>query len=348
MGEALRFERRQVGLVEHQQFGDPVGADLAQHLAYGVDLAGRVGGARVDHVDEVVGVGGDLEGALEGLDQPVGQTAHEADRVGEQHRLAPGQRQAAGGRVEGGEQAVLRQHAGVGEGVEQARLAGVGVADDRDRGQPAALALLALEVTRAGQLLEVDLELGDAAQHAPAVDLELGLAAAEAGADAAALLGEPGSGAAAQARQAVLEQRQLDLRPALQGVGVLGEDVEDHRRAVDGGAPEQALEVVLLGRGQLVVEHDRVGVDGEAQQAQLLGLALADEPGVIGVVAPLHHAAGLVGAGGVDQRGELVEAGVGVVVGDVGEGDTDEHDALPHGAVDQRGAECFGVRGVGH
>ena len=56
--------------------------------------------------------------------------------------------------------------------------------------------------------------------------------------------------------------------------------------------------------------------------------------------------AGLVGAGGVDQRGELVEAGVGVVVGDVGERDADEHDALPDGAVDERGAERFGVRGV--
>ena len=35
---------------------------------------------------------------------------------------------------------------------------------------------------------------------------------------------------------------------------------------------------------------------------QLLGLALADEPRVIGVVAALHQAADLVGAGGVDQQ----------------------------------------------
>ncbi len=73
----------------------------------------RVGGAGVDDVHQVVGAGGDLERALERLDQPVRQAAHEPDRVGEQHRLATGQRQAARRRVERGEQPVLDEHAGV-------------------------------------------------------------------------------------------------------------------------------------------------------------------------------------------------------------------------------------------
>ena len=87
--------------------------------------------------------------------------------------------------------------------------------------------------------------------------------------------------APAESRQAVAQQRQLDLRLALERVGVLPEDVEDHRRAVDRGAAEQLLEVVLLGGRQLVVEHDGVGIDAEADLAQLLGLALADEPRVV-------------------------------------------------------------------
>ena len=70
------------------------------------------------------------------------------------------------------------------------------------------------------------------------------------------------------------------MRPS-ERVGVLGEDVEDHGGAIDGGAPEQTFQVVLLCWGQLVVEHDGVGVDGEAQLVQLLGLALADEPGAV-------------------------------------------------------------------
>ena len=235
---------------------------------------------------------------------------------------------------------------GVGEGVEQRRLAGVGVADDRHRGEPAALALLALQVAGALELLEVVVELADPPQDPPTVDLEARLAATEAHADAAALLGESGRGSTPQPWQAVAQQRQLDLRASFEGVGVLGEDVEDHRRAVDGGAAEQTFEVVLLRRRQLVVEHDGVGVDLEAQLAQLLGLALADEPGAVRRVAPLGDAGRLVGAGRVDERGELVEAGLGLLVGHAGKGDTDEHDALTEGALDERRAEGFGVGAV--
>ena len=102
-------------------------------------------------------------------------------------------------------------------------------------------------------LAQLGLELVDAALDAAAVDLELGLAGAT-GADAgaarrhaAALLGERRA-LAAEAGQPVAEQGQLDLGLALLAVGVLGEDVEDHRGAVDGGAPEELLEVALLGR----------------------------------------------------------------------------------------------------
>ena len=182
-------------------------------------------------------------------------------------------------------------------------------------------------------------EPGDAGTDPAPLDFELGLAAAEPGADAAALLRQSGLGAPAQARQAVAQQRQLDLRLALRGPGVLGEDVEDHRRAVDRGTPQQLLQVVLLGRGQLVVEDDGVGVDGEAQFAQFFGLALADEEGVVRVIARLHQPAHLVGAGRVDQRRQFVEAGVGVLLGRPGERDPDQHDAFTETALDQGGAQ---------
>ena len=68
----------------------------------------------------------------------------------QQHPLAAGQVEAAGGGVEGGEQAVLDEHAGVGELVEQRRLAGVRVADDGDLLEAAAGAALALRVAVAG------------------------------------------------------------------------------------------------------------------------------------------------------------------------------------------------------
>ncbi len=110
----------------------------AKHLAHRGDLALGIGRRAVDDVNQVVAASGDLERALERLDQSVRQVADEADRVGDQHRLAAGQRQSAGRRIERGEQSILDQHAGMGEMVEQRRLPGVGVADDGHRGEPAA------------------------------------------------------------------------------------------------------------------------------------------------------------------------------------------------------------------
>ena len=68
--------------------------------------------------------------------------------------------------------------------------------------------------------------------------------------------------------------------------------------------PEELLEVVLLGGRQLVVQHDGVGVDGEAELLQLLGLPLAEVPGRVGPVATLHETGDLVGTCGVDEEGE--------------------------------------------
>ena len=77
-------------LLNDQQLGHGGGVDLVEHRAHGRDLTLGVGRAGVDDVHQVVGAGGDLERALERLDQPVRQVAHEADRVGEQHRFATG------------------------------------------------------------------------------------------------------------------------------------------------------------------------------------------------------------------------------------------------------------------
>ena len=77
---------------------------------------------------------------------------------------------------------------------------------------------------------------------------------------------------------------------------------------------------------------------------QLGRLALADEPGVIGVIPALDHPTHLVGSGRVDERGQLVEARLGVLVVGAGERDADEHDPLADGAFDEGCAEGFGVR----
>ena len=119
----------EVGLVEHQQFGDVAGLDLAEHRVHGVDLL-RIGRAGVDHMDEQIGLGHHLQGALEGLDEAVGQTADESDRVGHEDGLTTREREAARRRVEGGEETVFDQDTGGRQPVQQRRLAGVRVAHD--------------------------------------------------------------------------------------------------------------------------------------------------------------------------------------------------------------------------
>ena len=108
-------------------------------------------------------------------------------------------------------------------------------------------------------VLEVVFELVDATLDATAVDFELRFART-ARADATGLLREPGA-RTAQPRQAVAQLRQFDLRLALLAVRVLGEDVEDHRGAIERGAAEQLLEIELLRRSELVVEDDGVAVE---------------------------------------------------------------------------------------
>ncbi len=193
----------------------------------------------------------------------------------------------------------------VGEPVEQGRLPRVGVAHERDRRDPPAQAGLALHRPGLVELIEVALELGDPPQDAPAVDLELGLTGTP-GADARALLAELDA-ATAQAGEAVAQLRELHLQHALLAGGVLGEDVEDQRDAVDDVALEQRLEVALLRGRQLVVEHHDVDVERVGELAQLRGLALADVGRGVGPVAALELALDRVGTRGVDEERELVE-----------------------------------------
>ena len=280
----------------------PISSSTAAHR---VHLALGVGRRTVDHVDHEVGQADRVEGRAERLHQLVGQLADEADGVGDQHRLAAGQGQLAGPGVEGDEQPVLGRHPGVGQPVEEGRLAGVGVADQGQLAMAAASTRPPLDLPGPLHLAQVVLQPVHAADQPPAVHLELGLTGPP-GADATGLLAEP-EASAPQAGQPVAQQGQLHLGLALGAPGVLGEDVEDHRGAVDGGAAEQLLEVALLGRAELLVEDHGVGVDRTDRLGQLVHLAPPDEGGRVGSVAPLDDPGDHVGPGRVDQQGQLVE-----------------------------------------
>ena len=225
-----------------------------------------------------------------------GSCADEPDGVGERVEPPVGGLGAAHGRVEGREELVLDEHARAGEPVEERGLAGVGVAGDRDARhgvRPAAAAawcrgpvFISLISRRSLAMRGVD---------PAAVELDLGLTgtarahALAAGGLATGLAGHR-LAPAAQARQEVLELGQLDLRLALPGLRVLGEDVEDQRGAVDDLDLDDVLQGAPLAGRQLGVADDGVGALGDDDVAQLGGLALAEVGGRVGVGAALDDA----------------------------------------------------------
>src|SRR5262249_19674822 len=246
----------EVDLVHDEELGPVGGADLAEDGADGLDLLVGVGSTGVDDVHEHVDLGDLLQRRAERLDELVREAAYESDGVADERDLAAAQLQATRRRIERREQAVLDESVGARQPVQQGRLACVGVADERHGRELTPPASLALRGPGLGETLELGLELVHAPLDATPVHLELGLARAP-GADAAGLLAQLDA-APPQPRQPVSQLRQLDLHHALLAVGVLGEDVEDQGDAVDDVAPELLLEVALLRRRQLVVEHDDV------------------------------------------------------------------------------------------
>ena len=148
---------------------------------------------------------------------------------------------------------------------------------------------------------------------APPVGLQLGLTGtththAAAGAAApAGTTGLPGQRLTptAQSGQQVLQLGQLDLRLTFLALGVLGEDVEDQRGAVDDLDLGALLQVAQLRRGQLTVTDDRVGAGGEHHRAKIVDLAAADVRGRVGSGTTLDEPFEHLRTGGLGQRGEL-------------------------------------------
>src|SRR5688500_4070375 len=259
----------------------------------------------VDDVDEKVRVIELLERRAERRDESRRELADEADRVRDEDRAAARQRHPPRRRIQRRERLVGDEHGRTRQGIEQRRLADVRVADQSREEQtvaasrePAALALLLY-------FGEPRLEIDEAPLDDAPVCLEEGLARSacpDATAEPRQTLPD-----AAQARQLVLELRDLDLHASFLCLRVASEDVEDQLRAIDDPAACQRFETALLPRREPVVAYDEIRGDARAFGADLRGLALP-HPGVrVGRAALLDGPTRDDAGGRLDQRGELLE-----------------------------------------
>ena len=294
-----------IDLVEHQQLRQLAGADRFQHFVHLGDalLAQRIGG--IHQVQQEIGLARLAQGGTERGHQLVRQVADEADGVG-QHRIATGQRDAAHGRVQRGEQLVGGIRAGTGQCIEQGGLAGVGVAHQGHARHFAAHARTAHLGALHFHLFQPLLQLLHALLQQPAVGFQLGFAGA-AQADGAAALALKVGPAAHQPRGQVAQLRQLHLQLAFVAVRTLGEDVQDQAGTVDHPAFEEALQVAFLHRAELVVDQDQVGAGGLGGGLHFIQLAAADQGGRIRAIDAGADRGRNAGPGRTRQIGEFFQ-----------------------------------------
>src|ERR1022692_2014506 len=262
-----------VALVQHHDARNLIGADLGQHQVDGRNLPLAIGMRRVHDMQQQVGVHGLFQSASKSGDQIVRKVLDETHGVRNDDRFRARQLQTPQRRIERRKELVRGEALGAGQTIEQCRLAGVGVADQRDVANRGTPPRVALRLALAGDVLQSLLEQLHPRADQPPVALELRLARPPQ--PDAALLPLEVSPSADQPRRQVSELRELDLKLAFRALRPLGEDIENQAHPVDDPAVERFFEIALLGARQGMVEDHDVGAVFDAPGSNLLDLAAA-------------------------------------------------------------------------
>lgn len=264
-----------VGFVEDGDDAFFVGAEFLEHGEGGGVVRGDVGRGDVEDVYQEIRYNGFLERGFEGFDEAVREAADEAHGVGNEEFLVAAQEELAGGGVEGGEEFVLGEDVGAGEGVDEGGFAGVGVADNGGGGHGHALAFVALHGALLANFGQLFFEARDAVAHEAAVLFELGFAfAAHLAFAALAREVRPGAG---EAGEGIFHAREGDLEDGFARLGAVGKDVEDDFFAVNDGDAGEFFPVALLGGREVVVDHNQVAFERFGPGDEFVGFAAAEE-----------------------------------------------------------------------
>src|SRR5216684_4065891 len=292
-----------IGLVVHLDHTAGIDAQVLEHLVADRALVFELRVTDVDQVQHEIGSHGLLHRRAERGHEVVGQLAKKADRVDDDGLARHVERGALRLRIERGKELVSGFRAAAGELVEERRLAGIRVADQGHRED--GVARFPLRVALPLDLHQLPLEVRDAGADDAAVEFELGLADASR-TDAAGLPLEvrPSAG---EARQQVLELRQLHLRTRFAAASPAGEDVENQAATVDDLRGDDLLQVARLCRRQVVVEDDQRGPEALGELLDLVGFSAADECGRIGRLAAGQYLLDHGPTRGLDQLLQLLQ-----------------------------------------
>src|SRR5690606_35572438 len=137
------------------------------------------------------------------------------------------------------------------------RLAGIGVADQRNDREWNLASLGAMQVTRAPDSLQLALDAHDPILQQSPVSLDLRFTRTTHEATATALALKVGP-AAHEASALIFEMREIDLQPAFLGARPAAEDFKDEPGAIQNLGLELALKIALLNRRKLMVDDDEL------------------------------------------------------------------------------------------
>ena len=164
----------------------------------------------------------------------MGQLLNKADGIGDRHATATGQTVRARCRIERGKQLILRKYRGSRQTIKQRRLAGIGVASQRNAKRWRFNTAFRLHIATLLNLFQFASKRSDLIANQTTVDLELAFALAKARANTATrlFLGKVAPHTS-QTRQQVLQLCQLHLQAALTRLGMQTKDIQNQRRTVN-------------------------------------------------------------------------------------------------------------------
>ena len=235
----------------------------------------------------------------------MGKLADKSDRIGQQDFLPAIKLQQPGNRIQRREQLVLRQNPRACQGIQESRLPGIRVADNRRNRCGALASVSAEQLPVPSDILQLSSQLGNPPLNEPSVSLQL-LFARSPGPDATSESGQlrPNSG---QPRHTVLQLRHFHLDLSLGAGRPLRKNIQDQKRPVHHLQVKRIAQIAHLSRRKLIIRDHAVCIKLLRKRLHFLHLSTADVCARLRILQVLNHRAQHFRTGGIRKRRQLIE-----------------------------------------